>query len=346
MTRARTKLDLTQLLTLGAVLVSLVFAIPQAINAQATLEATRNQNAIDQQGQLTDRFTTAIDQLGSDELQIRLGGIYALERIAHDSERDHPTVMNVLATFIGENTQSTWSAADPGRRCPLEIPTDVAAALDALTGPHLLNRNRTKDQFDLSGLCLSRLDLPGADFSRFYIPDAELLHADLSGADLTDATLSNVDLFGADLRRTTFEEASLHSADLKVVNLDGADLSGAILAEAFLDRANLREAILIGSDLTDAEIRGADLSDADLARADLTYASLTNSDLDGADLSGANLTDADLTGAALAGADLSGANVTGVNPEQLRQARARTDPERPRCPVPEDSPVMPSNCSW
>ena len=41
-----------------------------------------------QQGQITDRYTKAIDQLGSEKLETRLGGIYALERIAVDSERD------------------------------------------------------------------------------------------------------------------------------------------------------------------------------------------------------------------------------------------------------------------
>src|SRR4051812_24926990 len=41
-------------------------------------------------GQLTERFTRAIDQLGSTSLDVRLGGIYALERIARDSADDHP----------------------------------------------------------------------------------------------------------------------------------------------------------------------------------------------------------------------------------------------------------------
>jgi hypothetical protein len=34
-----------------------------------------------QESQITDRFTKAIDQLGKDNLAVRLGGIYALERI-------------------------------------------------------------------------------------------------------------------------------------------------------------------------------------------------------------------------------------------------------------------------
>jgi len=50
---------------------------------------------VSQEGQITDRFTKAIEQLGAgdasgkEKLEVRLGGIYALERIANQSERDH-----------------------------------------------------------------------------------------------------------------------------------------------------------------------------------------------------------------------------------------------------------------
>src|SRR5215217_4381641 len=79
--------------------------------SQQELEATRDQ-------QVTERFTRAIDQLGAiddkgnKKLEIRLGGIYALERIAVDSfametspGRDYSTVMEVLTAYIRENTR-------------------------------------------------------------------------------------------------------------------------------------------------------------------------------------------------------------------------------------------------
>lgn len=52
-----------------------------------------------QEGQLTDRYAKAIEQLGDDRLYIRLGGIFALERLGVDSPRDHPTVVEVLSAF-------------------------------------------------------------------------------------------------------------------------------------------------------------------------------------------------------------------------------------------------------
>ena len=40
-------------------------------------------------GQITERFTRAVDQLGNEKMEIRLGGIYALERISRESKKDY-----------------------------------------------------------------------------------------------------------------------------------------------------------------------------------------------------------------------------------------------------------------
>jgi hypothetical protein len=47
--------------------------------------ATWWQVHISREGQITDRFTKAVDQLGSPNIGVRIGGIYALERIAKNS---------------------------------------------------------------------------------------------------------------------------------------------------------------------------------------------------------------------------------------------------------------------
>ena len=57
-----------------------------AKNLQIANETLR----IAQDGQITERFSRAIDQLGDrDRLEVRLGGIHSLERIARNSEADH-----------------------------------------------------------------------------------------------------------------------------------------------------------------------------------------------------------------------------------------------------------------
>jgi hypothetical protein len=57
---------------------------------------------VTEQGHLTDRYAKAIEHLGSATIDVRLGGIYALERIAHDSPRvqDQATIVEVLSAFV------------------------------------------------------------------------------------------------------------------------------------------------------------------------------------------------------------------------------------------------------
>jgi hypothetical protein len=64
--------------------------------------------SVAQEAQITERFTRAVDQLGSDKLELRLGGIYALERIARDSQPDHWPIMEILTAYVRERA--------PGRR--------------------------------------------------------------------------------------------------------------------------------------------------------------------------------------------------------------------------------------
>src|SRR5215207_3869121 len=50
----------------------------------------------DLQRRITESFTKAVEQLGSDKLQVRLGGIYTLERISRESDLDYWPVMEIL----------------------------------------------------------------------------------------------------------------------------------------------------------------------------------------------------------------------------------------------------------
>jgi hypothetical protein len=66
------------------------------------------------EGQITERFTRAVDQLGSLAVDVRIGGIYALERIARDSAIDRAATADVLAAYV--RTHSPWP---PHRRTSL-----------------------------------------------------------------------------------------------------------------------------------------------------------------------------------------------------------------------------------
>ena len=153
------------------------------------------------EGQITERFTKAIEQLasvdseGNPALEVRLGGIYALERIARDSERDHWTVMEVLTAYVRKNApwKKAWESncevsAETGETPirdrqpsgePYEPRTDIQAILTVL-GRRALGETREGNR----SLDLRVTDLRGTDLRDAHLENAYLWHAHLEGATL------------------------------------------------------------------------------------------------------------------------------------------------------------------
>jgi hypothetical protein len=75
------------------------------------LSLTWRQIRVNQEGQITERFNKAVDHLGTDKLDLRLGGTYALERIAKNSSEDRDTIAKVLTAFVRQ--RSPWPPSSP-----------------------------------------------------------------------------------------------------------------------------------------------------------------------------------------------------------------------------------------
>lgn len=65
-----------------------------------SIQQVDNEHALTREGQVTDRYNAAVGNIGEDALEVRLGGIYALQRIMQDSSRDQPSIVDVLSTYI------------------------------------------------------------------------------------------------------------------------------------------------------------------------------------------------------------------------------------------------------
>lgn len=77
------------------------FGVWRAWTAYLQAKAANEQARIAEQGLFTDRFSTAIEHLGHRELPVRLGGAYALWRLAQDSsEQDLVSVVDILCAFV------------------------------------------------------------------------------------------------------------------------------------------------------------------------------------------------------------------------------------------------------
>ena len=49
---------------------------------------------------ITELYTKAVEQLGSDKAPVRLGGLYALERLAQDNQAQRQTIVNVICAYL------------------------------------------------------------------------------------------------------------------------------------------------------------------------------------------------------------------------------------------------------
>ncbi|WP_037973122.1 pentapeptide repeat-containing protein [Streptomyces sp. NRRL WC-3742] len=240
--------------------------------SQEGLNATR-------EGHVTDRFSRAVEQLGSEKLDVRIGGIYALWRIADHSGRDHEAVVSIMAAYL--RTHLPWPPLDPAAPAaevsvnavrPLE--TRAADAQAALTCLGVLGQERAPGWLNVSFTDLRRADcdglwLGGVNLDGTCLEAASVYRVDLSGVSLIAANLRHAELGTSVLRQARCLEADLRGARLVKADLGGADLSGADLREANLRKARAHGAVLAGADLRAADLRGCDLGGADLRQARL-----------------------------------------------------------------------------
>jgi hypothetical protein len=208
----------------GAVLLAGLFLTWRQMRDSRQSSAASEQ--LSREGQVTDRFAKAVDQLGDSQLAVRLGGIHSLARIARDSESDRGPIIQLLAAFVRAN--APWppreddgeSAVLSGTSVP-HLPIRAADIQEALTTlalwAHAVAPSPMSGSWsvNLQGTDLRRAWLSGADLRKFGLRDANLMRASLDHADLRGAELRN-----ANLREANFEGAR---ADAYTIWPDGFD---------------------------------------------------------------------------------------------------------------------------
>lgn len=270
------------LLTAAAALIAVAGALVALDETrQANAEIRRANEAADARERgananthVRELYTRAVDQLGSDIVTIRLGGIYALERIAVDSPADQRTVVEVLSAFARERSNDPdlrqESAENDSSRPPWRPAADIRAVVQVL--------GRLPQRVGVP-----RCDLRNANFTG----PASLAQLDLANADLSGAWLDRADLSGARLGRTNLSGARLSAAKLRHAGMNGSNLSGAMLIGADLSGARLARSDLSGTQLAEmCGIIGGNLP---------ARARLLGTHLHGANLAGARLHEVDLT---------------------------------------------------
>ena len=234
----------------AAVVVSLIFTWQELKLSQTTSETTQRLSLLTLQNtekrQIEDRLNKALEQLGSEKREARIGAIYSLGKIASDSiefnraTKDsvtmpetptdfHWTVMQTLASYVRGNAART--SGNPG--AANQVQPDIQAALNVL-GWRQRTFTKGEDQ---------RLELYGTDLRGLILKEKDGLTTK-EGANLAGAQLWNVDLSGANLRGIHLEDAVLDDSSLKNASLFRA---------YFSDKTGLTNTDLEGADLKGAK---------------------------------------------------------------------------------------------
>lgn len=325
------------------------------------------QAQVAEQSHITDQINAAVLGLGSEKtrivtddegnrreqslpnLEVRIGAILSLERIAQRSDDDHVRIMEVLCAYIRENTKERNEAAPPTPGFPernheaypepdyaqiaenyrdsmaqwalsLSPRNDVQIALRVIG-----RRSHRQRQIEItytalnqpSGASSSEPPSPEpptatasfAEWNEFFLK-AQSKSVSYSGYRID---LHGTDLRGYDLLGMNFEKADFRKANLSAAVLTQVDFSDALFFESHLNAADMREARLDGADLFRANLCGANLT-----RARARGANFSSAWIRGAVCSSAKFKGSSFKNATMQACDLTDVRLNGSN---LRQSR-------------------------
>ena len=227
--------------------------------ANDTNEITRQINNITEKKSITDRLNRATEALGQNHndgkpvIEVRLGALYELERIAQDSISEHIRIMEIFCTYIRHNKELT-SITD-GKIIPRE---DVQAALTIIgrrdkwsdDGKYLQKEKEQGYWLDLRNCDLRRTLLDNADlshanmsktwFNEVTLEKAVLIETNLSGAHLNNVNLSNADVLNTNFKNTHTKGSFAYKGDLlECINLTQIQLNQMFLGKGIAVPKNL-----------------------------------------------------------------------------------------------------------
>ncbi|MBL1405366.1 MAG: pentapeptide repeat-containing protein [Rhizobiales bacterium] len=222
------------LLTVAA-LIGAPFLIWRAFLADRQTKTAQEQTAIaqekvsiDEQTHYTTLYIKSIEMLGAmrvvkddkgedvsePAMELRLGAIYALERIARDSWKDHWPIMEVLTAYIREN--SPYKDGDE----PKKISNDIQAIMDVIgrRNEKWIKKEKTlKKKLNFWKCNLRQLSLDedtnftGATFSSSYLVGSYFEGVDFTNCYFQISKLKDASFHKCDMTRSKFEGARFNS---------------------------------------------------------------------------------------------------------------------------------------
>jgi pentapeptide repeat protein len=189
------------------------------------------------QGQVSERFSRAVDQLGttneggSPAIDVRAGALFSLMRIGIDAPDHRQPALLVAMTYVTNNYVPPTSRPPHGCQATFDRKRpDIGIALGVL--PRIAAKLKEGELRGLRGANLNGLALDDLILNRFDLRNIKFRDASLARAHFHRAKLQYADLRRACLKEADFSEASLQNADFRGASLQGANFKDARLKGA------------------------------------------------------------------------------------------------------------------
>ncbi|MFJ8833813.1 pentapeptide repeat-containing protein [Micromonospora aurantiaca] len=206
-------------LTIGAAVTG-AFVLLLAFRRQQLAERTQQATEYDAgEKRVTELYVKAADQLGSDKAPVRLAGLYALERLAHDNPIHRQSIVEVICAYLRmpftpPDGQPTPTAPPPADAPDLTAPTAAPGDSDK---PAVDPREERQVRLAAQRILARHLrptTPEGGPNPLHWGPKVTL--------DLTEAVLIDLDLGGCHLHNATFTKTHFSG----VAGFGGATFSG------------------------------------------------------------------------------------------------------------------------
>jgi Pentapeptide repeats (8 copies) len=174
-----------------------------AAHAEKNLQALLEKNT-------ADRFSKAIEQLGNENIHVRLGGIFALEQIANTEDKYYWQIMEILTAYV--RVRSPWpqkkapqdssDSASPMATQPEQEQKFPVVEIDIEAIMTVISRRRNTYLNEPNRLNLTKTDLQGliakavADFEGIDFSEANLSCGKLKAVRLSQTLFKNTDITG------------------------------------------------------------------------------------------------------------------------------------------------------
>jgi len=256
---AKSLVSLVKDLILG---LTAIVGVVSVVAAARSAKAASEQALIANDAKITDRIAKAVEFLGNEKENIRIGAILSLERIAKDSPRDHQVIFEQISVFIKNKLENKPRHSDEIIGIIIKNKSyfrDVNLAIEVIG-----RRNFKNDSL--------QIDLSNCNFSNI-----RMQNKNFRGINFFGSTFNNSSFF-----KCNFEECNLITSDFSDCTFNESILSGSKFQNSTLSRAkivscDMKRCIFIRAKVDDLNIKLTDMSKSTFSRNRFINAEISDS---------------------------------------------------------------------